>query len=300
MTRALLAFAIAAAAYGQPRITNAKLESRAFTGAEMFKSQIAPAWFGYSVPVVSGDHNSCCYYSNNGMSWTGCALEGGTQPTATAAGPIRLEASKELVVLLRVENGQVAKIRSFSGHCDLDAGGLPVFWLTGITPAQSIELLDSFRSAQKASVFIISLHADAAADAYLEKYIAPDQPDSLRRDVTFALSNRGRRGVDWLLKLAKSDSSANVRGQALFWLAQKAGREAAPVIRSAVDNDPEFRVKERAVFALSQLPKDEGVPLLIDVARNNRSPEVRKKAMFWLGQSKDPRAVKFFEELLTR
>jgi hypothetical protein len=27
---------------------------------------------------------------------------------------------------------------------------------------------------------------------------------------------------------------------------------------------------------------------------------VRKQAMFWLGQTKDPRAVKFFEEILTR
>jgi hypothetical protein len=27
---------------------------------------------------------------------------------------------------------------------------------------------------------------------------------------------------------------------------------------------------------------------------------VRKQAMFWLGQSKDPRALKFFEEILSR
>jgi HEAT repeat protein len=59
-------------------------------------------------------------------------------------------------------------------------------------------------------------------------------------------------------------------------------------------------VKKKAVFALSQLPKDEGVPRLMEVARNNRNPAVRKQAMFWLGESKDPRAVKFFEEILNR
>jgi hypothetical protein len=291
---------MAAAASTQPRIDNAKLESRAFTGSDMFKAQNQPAWFGYSVPVVAGEHNSCCHHSINGVSSSGCALEPGTQRNAAAAGPVRLEPSTELIVLFRVENGRVGKIRSFSGHCDLDAGGLPVIWLTGVTPAQSIALLDSFSPAHKAVVAAISLHADAAADAYLEKYTAPDQPESLRRDVTFGLSNRGPRGVDLLLKLAKSDTSGIVRAQALFWLAQKAGKEVAPVIRSAVENDPEFRVKERAVFALSQLPKDDGVPLLIDVAKHNRMPELRKKAMFWLGQSKDPRAIKFFEELLAR
>jgi HEAT repeat protein len=54
------------------------------------------------------------------------------------------------------------------------------------------------------------------------------------------------------------------------------------------------------VFALSQLPREEGVPKLMEVARNNRNPQVRKQAMFWLGQSHDPRAVKFFEEILLK
>ena len=63
--------------------------------------------------------------------------------------------------------------------------------------------------------------------------------------------------------------------------------------------DPaEIEVKRRAVFALSQLPSAEGVPLLIDLARNHRIPEVRRQAMFWLGQSKDPRAIDFFEQIL--
>ena len=52
------------------------------------------------------------------------------------------------------------------------------------------------------------------------------------------------------------------------------------------------------MFALSQLPKDEGVPLLIDIARKNTNPVVRKQAIFWLGQSKDPRAIEFFAEIL--
>ena len=42
----------------------------------------------------------------------------------------------------------------------------------------------------------------------------------------------------------------------------------------------------------------EGVPLLINVARKNTNPAVRKQAMFWLGQSKDPRAMEFFAEIL--
>jgi HEAT repeat protein len=84
----------------------------------------------------------------------------------------------------------------------------------------------------------------------------------------------------------------------LFWLAQRAGEEAVGAISDAIANDPETDLKRRAVFALSQLPKSEGVPLLIQIARTNANPVVRKQAMFWLGQSRDPRALQFFQEIL--
>jgi HEAT repeat protein len=101
-----------------------------------------------------------------------------------------------------------------------------------------------------------------------------------------------------LIATARAHASGRVRGDALFWLAQRAGARIASTIADAIANDPETEVKKRAVFALSQLPKDEGVPLLIQIARTNRNPEVRKQAMFWLGQSKDQRAIAFFEEIL--
>src|SRR5712664_852346 len=64
--------------------------------------------------------------------------------------------------------------------------------------------------------------------------------------------------------------------------------------------NPDTEVKKKAVFALSQLPREEGVPKLIEVAQNNRNREVRKQAMFWLGQSHDPRALQFFEKVLSQ
>ena len=106
--------------------------------------------------------------------------------------------------------------------------------------------------------------------------------------------------MDVLIAMAREDQSAEVRRQALFWVGQKAGARAAETITGAIENDPDTEVMKRAVFALSQMPKDEGVPRLIDVARTHRNPEVRKQAVFWLGQSNDPRALKFFEEILKK
>jgi HEAT repeat protein len=179
----------------------------------------------------------------------------------------------------------------------------------------------------------IAMHGDPSADRALNSFVALDKPEALRSKTAFWLGNsRGRSGfevlkrmaksdtspavrdqvtfalsqshekeaVDEMIRMAKEDESVRVRGQALFWLAQKAGDRAVGAISNAIDNDPDTEVKKKAVFALSQLPKDEGVPLMINVARDNKNPAVRKQAMFWLGQSKDPRAIAFFEQILTR
>jgi HEAT repeat protein len=131
------------------------------------------------------------------------------------------------------------------------------------------------------------------------RWLREDSDERVREKAVFALSvSKEPEALDAMVAAARDDRSARVRGQALFWLAQKAGKKAAGAITEAIARDPETEVKKRAVFALSQLPKDEGVPLLIEVARTNKNPVVRKQAIFWLGQSNDPRALKFFEEVL--
>jgi HEAT repeats len=185
----------------------------------------------------------------------------------------------------------------------------------------------------KPAIAAIALHDGPAADRALDSFVAATRPEWLRSDTAFWLgSARGDHGVrvltgmiaqdpsdrvrekavfglsvsrsptalPTLISTAKDDKSGRVRGQALFWLAHKAGQQAVTTIANAITDDPDTEVKKKAVFALSQLPKDDGVPKLIEVARTNRNPEVRKQAMFWLGESKDPRAVKFFEEVLAR
>ena len=129
-----------------------------------------------------------------------------------------------------------------------------------------------------------------------------DPNDRLREHAVFALTqNKDPEAIRTVIEVARNDKVARVRGQALFWLAQRAGKQVAEAeLQRAIDNDPETEVKKKAVFGLTQMPENEGIPLLIQVAKTNRNPAVRKQAMFWLGQSKDPRALSFFEEVLTR
>jgi hypothetical protein len=105
-----------------------------------------------------------------------------------------------------------------------------------------------------------------------------------------------------LLRLARDDGRPNgVRTQAVFWLGQMAGDAITDKLSDiAGESSVDREVRKQAVFALSQRPKKDGVPALIQVAKTNRDPEIRKTALFWLGQSRDPRALALFEEILSR
>jgi HEAT repeat protein len=422
------AILLVAPASAQPRISNGQLSTRpaGASFADTFRSAVAAqadtGWIGYAVPVVSGERNMCC--SNSGSVWmsggvivsdgpccSSCRLEPSQDGVASSTtnqstrpgGPIKLEASARAVVLYRVVNRAVERIRIFSEDCELDAGGRPVTWLENVRPTDSIAMLESFAipaadrgdKVSDGAISAIALHGDPAADAALDRLVAVNQPESVRRRIPFWLGNaRGAHGlevlrrllrddpsaevrkraifgvsqsrepgafdtlanialsgsttamrseavfwvaqtknakapaviqevlekdaaqevrkkavfalsqlpqnsgVDALINVARKNADASIRGEAIFWLGQKAGTKAASEITDRIEQDPDTDVKKKAVFALSQLPKDEGVPRLIQVARTNPNPAVRKQAMFWLGQSKDPRAIDFFADIL--
>ena len=156
------------------------------------------------------------------------------------------------------------------------------------------------RWLRRDAAFWLGAARGATGAAIVERLARTDQDSRFREHLTFVLSLTGDHGIDTLIDLARNDAAANVRGQALFWLGQKAGERAVRALRTAVDNDPDHDVRVKAVFAISQLPRDESVPRLIELARTHRDPEVRKQAMFWLGQTGDPRAVEFFEAVLKK
>jgi HEAT repeat protein len=260
----------------QPGFVNARVVSRSAQPdvpraiAAIVKAQVEPAWVGYAVPVINNEMTG----RNDGWSER-CRLEQQRVDPATntpAPGPIRLEAAPTVMVLVRVQAGEIRRVRSFSGDCQIDAGGLQLYWMGDVNAAQSVDFLKSLvagiavREQSESALSAMALHRDPAAAAAI-------------------------------LELAKN-GTPRLRQRALVWIARRAESQAAGIIAQAIDNDPDVEVKRQAVSALSQLPRDQATPLLIKLARSHANPVVRKQAMSLLGQSQDPRALSFFEEVL--
>lgn len=248
------------------QITNARFSTRAATTTltreiDALIARGETGWLAYRLPTANGAKQMCSSWSSGG------------------APQILLEPPTQMTVLIRIEAKDVVRVQTATPECAVDAGGLPVLLLTGIAVSDSVDWLSA------------TIATAEPAERPLSRRLEP---------ALAALAwHPGEAASRALVGFAREDARPSVRSKALFWLGQRAGREALATLGDAVNQDPDTEVKKKAVAALGQLPPDQGVPLLITIARTHANPQVRRQAMFWLGQSHDPRAVTFFEEVLS-
>ena len=303
----------------QPRTENARIQIRsASAGLErefraLVNAQDEPAWIGYAAPVVPGRHEMCCYESSgdwdvsDGRCCGRCRLdgEGGGSASSVESTHVKLEAPAVFLVLFRVEHKQVERIRTFSPECELDAGGRPVYWLTGVRPEESIELLGSLVGTQEGhgdeedgpshrladgALAAIALHADPAADAALARFAAARQPDAIREKAAFWLgAARGRRGYEAVDRLVRADPSDHFREKAVFALFVSKEPKATDTMIEVVRNDSSSRVRGQALFWLAQkaarkTEEAKAASAIRQAIENDPETEVKKKAVFALSQ----------------
>jgi len=322
---AVLAAALGLAA--QPKLLiNAQPDVRSASGGlepafrALLSAQPQPAWIGYSVPAVRTYDGLGCEYVWDGNDGRG-----------PGSGVVHLEPPDQMVVLMRVEDNKVSRLRTVSPACQIDAGNVPFHWLNDVQPAQSIALLSTLASTSGNAMHAIAMHADPAADQALERFLATDQPEGIRaRAVSYFGSIRGRSGfdvlkrvmandpdirvreravstlgnlrepeaTDLLTSIAKTNPDSRLRTQAVSALGRKSGAATIATLTGIAENDADKTVKRRAISALQSMPDGEGVPTLIQIAKTSKDPETKKQAMQTLEHSRDPRALTFFEDVL--
>jgi len=289
----------------QPRVTNAKMSTRsAAAGLEsefrsLIQAQAGPAWIGYAVPVVPNHGDMCCCeIGRNGVAHGGCSLEGDREfiKNSNDSKQANLESPEHLLVLLRVADKQVSKIRTFSEDCELNAGGLPFVWLADVKPAESVALLSIYvrdtegedhekRNVSSGALAAIALTADPSADRALDGFIASGQPEHLRQNVSFWLGEaRGRHGFETLKQLLKSDPDDHFREHAIFGLNVSREPEAISVLIDLAKRDRASGVRGQALFWLAQKAGERATQAIKDAIDNDPETEVKKRAVFALSQ----------------
>ena len=328
MKQALCFLAVAGVLAAQPKLlVNANLDTHPAGGGleAAYKSQLAaqpqPAWIGWAVPSVRTYNMGCEYVFRDGQSTQG-------------QGVVHLEPPDHAIILIRVDQGAVSRVRYVSPDCEIDAGGAPFHWLTDVQPPQSVALLATLVSEREpgnsSAMSAIAMHADASADQALDRFASAQEPLSIRqRAVSLLATERGHHGfevvkgllakdtdervkeravqalreskdpgaLDLLLETARRNTDPRLRAQAVGTLARRPEPKILDTLRAAID-DPDATVQRRAITTLNSLPDGEGVPLLIQVIKTTKDAQVRKEAMNALQNSRDPRALTFFIDVL--
>ncbi|MCU1307244.1 MAG: lyase domain protein repeat-containing protein [Acidobacteriaceae bacterium] len=295
----------------QPKLTNAKLHvipagvGLEKTVTELIKSQTAPMWIGYSIPVEAKERTMCCFddwrqQSNNNCCF-GCRLEkeagnffNGHVDNGTSTCD-NLEPADFAFIMLRSEAGALTKVRAFSRDCGLDAAGLNVYWIENVNPVDSIKYLAKLAESDRDSehkksigdqaVYAVAIHNNPAADAALESLLTTSHPRRIRQHVAIMLgSERGKNGLAILRNIMKNDSDDKFREEALVGFAQSGSDDGLRELVDIAKNDSSSRVRGQAIFWLGQAGGRKEASEISDAIDSDPDTDVKRKAVFALAQ----------------
>jgi HEAT repeats len=303
-----------------PRIENAKLENRnvagtlAVTMADLEKNATGPMWVGYGVGAVAGQHTICCgNYNASSAQWCGkCALEtdgeersgqeaghgSGHKDSGSGAnhGAVKLEGGQRLIVLFRLQDKHLTRVKVASEDCVLDGGGLPFIWLTEVKPAESVAFLSTHvreggadegekHSISNEALTAIALHDGPEAEGALESFTAPAQPEELRKQAAFWLgAERGKEGFTALQRMAQKDPSTEVRAHVAFALSISKEPAALEEMIRMAHEDESGHVRGQAIFWLAQKAGKRAVSAIDNAIASDPDTDVKKQAVFALSQ----------------
>jgi len=324
MTRTLLpvalvlAFSATAAAQQPPSVQNGRLETRSATSIDRevtsFSASADPVWIGWSVPIVDGERVSGCQnWISDSEYWRGTQLDFGVygattttnRPQTAPATAAALEAPSTLVVLARISEGRVERLRSIGADCPIDAGGRSLYWLNGVTPAESLRWLDTFTTLDKGdrlsmtarkdlantAVGTIARHRDAAADVILDRIATKDLDASLRQQAQSSLGTlRGAHGFATLRTLLATERTQENRRRLVTAIGATREPGTVDVLRGLL-KDSDDNVRGEAVYYFAIRGGQKVVPEVRAVMDSDPVANVRTRAVSGLARLPEDAAV---------
>lgn len=260
-------------------IQNGKVETRAGASVDREVTALAgaePVWMVWRVPMVAGDRELCSsyFYSERSLysrahmlDWDMPGRPGATGvPQVTPpTGPVPIEAGTNLLVLVRVVDRGIERVRTLADDCPIDAGGRTVHWLSGIAPAESLRFLetltrpdrtdrlsvDSRRNVASSAITAISLHRDAGADAILDRLATSGEHDTRRQAAQALAAARGASGFTSVQKILAAERDPELRRGFVGALGMTRESGTANALRPYL-KDTDARLRAEAIYWFAQ------------------------------------------------
>jgi hypothetical protein len=186
---------LAAVITAQAPVQNAKIDTRSASQGlnrevTAALARAMPSWIGYRLPAAAGSRRSCGFNNR-----------------------IMLEGPTEFIVLARTEGGRVVRLRTATPECEVDAGGMPLVWLTDVKASESVDWLASLLTSAPES---------------------RNGMDQIVRPALRAIAMHVDAGAPKLLEIARGTKNAEVRKQAMSQLSQSTDPRAITVFEDTL------------------------------------------------------------------
>ena len=301
----------------QPNISNGKVEVRNGTAVDREIAAVSspnstePVWLAWRAPMVPGDRDLCgSWYVERWGAFRGEMLNdtliqvgstGATTPQpqfGKPTGPIPLEGGTSILVLVRALGGQVERLRTVTDDCPLDAGGRTVYWLPGITPAESLRFLSGLTRAQQTDRALLSMertladsavraigyHREAAADGMLEQ-MATSHPDAdLRRQAASTMASlRGAAGLTVVNRLLAAEKDS-ARRRTLVSAIGRSPEAAAVAQLRALTRDADAGVRADAASLYVTRGGTSVIPEAVQILEKDTDDNVKRRIVIAIGR----------------
>jgi len=285
----------------QPKVSNTNFTVESMGGTltatvDRFRHAREQRWLGYEVAAFPQSRlHTCSNWSDASSVDEECCGEYHLEDNGNYGVNHNDTASEHHVyVLLRLDQGQVIKIRPVMAGCHLDAGGVPFTWLTGVKPEDSVAFLSGLATQSLESnrshvvdeaLLSISYHASPEATKTLSQIASSDARMHLREQAAFWLGvQRGHEGFLALQSLEKNTTETTFREKLPFDFSQNSDPAAEDELLQMAKSDPDAKVREQALFWLAQKAGKKATAALTDAIQNDPETDVKKKAVFALSQ----------------
>jgi hypothetical protein len=286
----------------QPKVSNTNFTVEPIGGTltatvDRFRHSSEQRWLGYEVAALPQSHFSTCsnWSDASSMDDECCGeyrLEDDSNHSVNRGN--HAAAVQHIYVLLRLDHGQIIKVRAVMAGCRLDAGGVSFTWLTGVHPEDSIAFLSGLARQSSESnhspvldgaLLSISYHASAEPTRALSGIASSTAPMHLREQAAFWLGvQRGHEGFLALQSLEKNATETAFREKLPFDFSQNSDPAAEDELLHMAKSDPDTKVREQALFWLAQKAGNKATAALADAIENDPETDVKKKTVFALSQ----------------
>jgi HEAT repeat protein len=276
----ILAASMSAVLAQQPKTVNTQLHVEAAmqglsSAIDHWRQSNQLLWVGYEVPALSGKQLSACSdWKGSSQTSSNCCTEYDLEePNEHFSTTDRdSSSSSNVVVLLRIDHDAISSVRIAPTSCTLNASGLALEWLTGVSPDESVSFLSQLAKET------------AAKNA--------DKHDKIVEGSLVALVQHATpKATDALITLASPPNDARLREKAAFWLGAARGHDGYVALAQLVAKEQDPKLREKLTFDLSVNNDPAATDELIRMAKADADTGVRGQALFWLAQKAGKKAV---------